>query len=229
VRRVLAVLIYHGLRLVACVLLHLGFGLRISGRQHLPQFGSFVLASNHVSYLDPVVLGVACPRRLVFVARADVFEWQVVGPFMRLLQTIPVQPSEAPRLGSGPSPERQSKGEADVSLREAVRLLRLGQPVAIFPEGGRQFSGQLGTAKPGVGWLAASARVPIVPVLLDGTFEAMPPHGPQRIHLGKQIRVAFGPQIRYAGGPLSDEAYQMLAKQVTLSWQGLASTVRNRR
>jgi len=196
-------MVYKTLQILAWAILRLGFRLQVHGRQHVPRLGGFILASNHFSYMDPIVLGAACPRRLVFVARADLLDVPRLGPFMRLMQTIPVH-----------------HGEVDVSLREAVRLLRSDQPVAIFPEGGRQFSGTVGVAKPGVGLLATSAQVPIVPVLLKGTFEALPPTA-RRLRPTK-IRVAFGPKIVYPEGRLSREAYETLANEVTASWRRLA-------
>jgi 1-acyl-sn-glycerol-3-phosphate acyltransferase len=198
--------VYQTLKLLARIILCLGFRIQIHGRQHIPRRGGFLLASNHLSYMDPVVLAVACPRYLVFVARADLFETPWLGALLRFLRAIPVHPTKP-----------------DLGLREAVRLLRHGQPIAIFPEGGRQFSGAIGTAKPGVGLLAASATVPIVPVLLQGTFEALPPTA--RMVRPTKIRVVFGAQIGYPKGLLPDQAYEALADQVTARWRQLARNV----
>lgn len=198
--------LYQFLRLLAWLILRLGFGLRVSGRHHLPARGAFILASNHLSFLDPAVVGVACPRRLVFLAREALFEVALLGPFLRLMRTISID-----------------RRETETGLREAIRLLRAGQPVAIFPEGGRQFSGALGAARPGVGWLAANTRLPVVPVLLEGTFQALPP-GARWLRSAK-IRVAFGPPIRYSEESVSPEACERLAQQVTASWQRLRDSL----
>ncbi len=213
-------LVYQSLKLLTWLILRLGFGLSVVGQQHLPKTGAFLIASNHVSFLDPAVVAAACPRRLVFVARSDLFGVPWLGAFMRFMGVIPVH-----------------RNETGLSLRHAVRVLRRGQPVAIFPEGGRQFSGTLGHAQPGVGLLAADAHVPVVPVFLHGTFEAWPPQA--RMIRPAKIRVAFGPPIRYPVGRLptspqssgaggSDEAYQALADHVTASWHQLASTLHGR-
>ncbi len=154
-------------------------GLEVTGQHHIPTRGPFILASNHRSFLDPPVLGAACPRRLSFMARADLFERRWLGTYMRAVHVIPLR-----------------RGEVDpAAIREAIHRLRQGEAIAIFPEGGRQLSGKLGTAKRGVGFLAVTARVPIIPVLIQGTFEALPP-GERRLHPAK-IRVAFGPPIPY--------------------------------
>jgi len=201
---VLTALAYYTLKCLARIILCLWFRLQIEGRQHVPRRGGFILACNHLSYMDPAVLGASCPRHLVFVARADLFAIPWLGALLRLLRTIPID-----------------QAKPDVNLRDAVRLLRHGQAVAIFPEGGRQFSGHLGVARPGVGLLATHANVPIVPVLLEGTFQALPPG--KRMLRPTKIRVAFGPQIQYPEGRFSDDAYEALAHHVTASWRQLTS------
>lgn len=194
--------IYHALRALAWPILRVVYRLTVHGLEHVPRRGGCILACNHVSFLDPAVLGVACPRRITFLAREPLFQEPWLGSFMRFMGAIPVD-----------------RHRTDVGLRHAVRMLRRGRVVTIFPEGGRQFSGRIGSAKPGVGLVAAKARVPVVPVLLRGTFEALPP-GARWLRPAK-IRVAFGPQIRYPDGRLSEHAYRQLAEQVTASWHHL--------
>lgn len=183
----------------------LGFGLEVVGREHVPRTGAFILASNHVSYLDPPLVGAACPRRLRFMARAELFTHTLLGAFLRAVHAIPVK-----------------RGEADVTaVRTALTCLRHGEAVTIFPEGGRQFSGKLGVAKRGVGLLADTAQVPVIPTLVQGTFRALPPHA-RRLARAK-IRVAFGEPIPYTGNSSSStRAHQeQLADAVTRKWQDL--------
>lgn len=199
---------YYFVRFLLRLIFRLGFGMDVRGRSHIPRRGGFLLASNHLSYLDPPLLGAACPRRLSFMAQTKLFDNALLGAFMCGVHVIPLQ-----------------RGESDVAaIREAVRRLRRGEAVAIFPEGGRQFSGQLGHAKGGVGLIAEAARVPIIPVLVQGTFQALPP-GSRRLKRAK-IRVAFGPQIPYTTSPVptlaSRERHDQLAAQVTQSWHQLA-------
>lgn len=172
-------------KFICWLVFRLGFGLEVTGQAHVPTSGAFILASNHVSYLDPPLTGAACPRQLRFMARADLFDQPLLGTFLRAVRVIPLR-----------------RGEGDVmAIRHAIVCLRHGEAVAIFPEGGRQFSGELGVARRGVGLLAEAAHVPIVPVLVTGTFEALPPQA-TRLHRAK-IRVAFGPPIPYTKSPLA--------------------------
>jgi 1-acyl-sn-glycerol-3-phosphate acyltransferase len=213
----------YGLSQLVCRLFfRLGFGLEIRGREHIPRRGAFILASNHFSYLDPPLIGSSCPRRVAFMARSNLFRHPVLGAYLRGVGVIPLQRE------SGDLP----------ALRAAIRTLSQGQPLAIFPEGGRQLSGRLGAAKRGVGLLAMEARVPIVPVLVRGTFQALPP-GARGLRRAK-IQVAFGPLIPYTeasfleaggpqpasgegrGGPARRRAQEArLAEAVTLAWRRL--------
>ena len=196
---------YDIVRALLQLFFRLGYGLEVRGLEHVPKAGPFLLASNHLSYLDPPLLGAACPRRLGFMARDTLFRQWLLGAFMRGVHVIPLQ-----------------RGEGDLgAIRESVRRLHQGEAVAIFPEGGRQLSGVLGRARRGVGLIAVAAQVPIVPVLVQGTFQALPPDS-RRLRPAK-IRVAFGPKISYTRAPLppSRARHEQLAEAVTQAWRRL--------
>lgn len=197
------------------VFFRLGYGLEVSGAEQIPKRGGVLVACNHLSYLDPPLLAVACPRLLSFMARADLFGHWLLGTYLRAVGVLPLQ-----------------RGEGDVvALRGAVDRLRRGEAVAIFPEGGRQFSGVAGAARRGVGLLSATACVPIVPAVVHGTFQALTP-GTRRLHRSK-IRVAFGSVIPYTTGsvstvgPTSHTAtrlhHEALAAAVTRQWHHLSA------
>jgi 1-acyl-sn-glycerol-3-phosphate acyltransferase len=205
-------------KLVCWLAFRIGFGLQVQGQAHVPRHGAFLLASNHLSFLDPPLVGAACPRRLWFLARDDLFEHPLLGTLLRMLDVMPLK-----------------RGESDVAtIRLALHHLKRGHPVAMFPEGGRQLSGAIGASKRGIGLLAAWARVPIVPVVVQGTFDALPPTA-SRPRPAK-IRVAFGPPIPYTNGsepmPNNHQAsarqrrHQALADAVTEQWRRLADTIR---
>lgn len=206
---------YYVVKFACWLFLRLGFGLEVRGQEHVPTSGGFLLASNHVSYLDPPVLGVACPRRVAFMARRTLYRHLLLRWFNRAMRCIPL---------------RRDEGDLQ-AIREVVHRLERGEGVAIFPEGERQWSGALSEAKRGVGLVAMKARVPIVPVLVRGTFEALP-RGRKRLRRAK-IRVAFGPQIAYTeehfsvGEPAKRAGlaarHEALGQAVTQGWRRLQS------
>ena len=207
----------------------IGYGLEVSGQEHVPRHGPCIIASNHVSFLDPVVVGSACPRRLVFMARDTLFRHPLLRLWLRGVGAMPV-----------------NREDADpAAIRRAIGSLRGGAPIALFPEGTRQESGRLGRAKRGVGLLATAARVAVIPAYLHGTFEALP-RDATRLRPSK-IRVAFGPPISYTSGSVPPEApsgdpstvmragerasradQQRIADAVTAAWQRLEAQVRGR-
>jgi len=184
--------LYDFLRLFASIILKILFHLEVKGRQFLPKKGGFILASNHTSNLDPVVLGVATSKRLSFMAKEELF----LNPFFGLLIHI---------LGAFPV----KRGSPDLSaIKEAIRRLERGDCLVIFPQGTRS-SGDLKVA-PGIGFLATKTKVPVIPVYIKGTDKILP-KGKKMISIGK-IKVKFGDLIllKKKGG----ESYQDIAEQI---------------
>lgn len=125
---------------------------------HVPRQGAFILASNHASNLDPVVLGICSIRRLNFMAKVELFKGSL-GFFLTRLGAFPVK-----------------RGESDFgAMREALRRLKEGLVVLIFVEGTRRIGNEPSKAQAGVGFLAMKSRVPIVPVYIHGTDKVMAP------------------------------------------------------
>lgn len=169
------------------------FRLKVYGKKYIPPKGGFILASNHVSYLDPIVVGVASPRKLNFMARHDLFSIPLLGKLISNLGAFPVK-----------------RGTADVSaIREAIRRLRNGNALVLFPEG-RRIGAINADEEPeaGIGFLAAKLGVPVIPAFVKGTQEAMPV-GAKFIY-PKKVSVTFGEGI-YVNKGLS---YQEIARVI---------------
>ena len=155
------------------------FSFKITGRENIPEIGGFILASNHVSYLDPVAVGIACRRKLNYMARHDLFKNPVFAWWLTNVGVFPVK-----------------RGTADISaMKEAIRRLKDGQGLVLFPEGSRSNDGLIGPAEPGAGFLAAKAGVPVIPVFIKGSERALPKGAkflrPARIraYIGRQIPI----------------------------------------
>ena len=153
--------------------------LRVEGAGHIPATGPCLIAANHASYLDPVVLAMACPRPVRFIMSRAFYERRSIHWICRATGAIPVENN--PRdLGS---------------LRRTLRALREGAVVGIFPEGGRSHDGTLMPAKPGAALLALRAGVPLLPAGILGTFAALSRH--QRFPRRGPILVRFGPPVAF--------------------------------
>lgn len=152
--------------------------LRVRGAEHIPPSGPLILAANHIGGLDPFALAKACPRWTHFLAKEELFRNPFVAYVIRQWGAIPIDRSAAD-LGSA---------------RAALQVLRAGQVLAIFPEGTRSLTGELGPIGPGTVNLALKRRVPIVPAIIQGTPRAWPAGG--LIPRGRPVLIVFGPPLR---------------------------------
>ncbi len=131
---------------------------RFEGQGNVPSTGPVLLIGNHQSYLDIVMMGLACPRRIYFLAKMPLFGNRILAAIMRLFETISVD----------------AEGFSRAGLEGILRELKKGQTVLIYPEGERCWDGNLAPLKPGVSLLVRKARCPIVPVGIAGAFAAWP-------------------------------------------------------
>jgi len=178
------------------LILKLFFRFQVKGREYIPKKGGFILASNHISYLDPMVLGVACPRLLNFMAKQDLFRNPLFSWLISTVGSFPVK--------------RES---VDISaLKEAMQRLRNGKALLLFPEGRRgEVSAVTSQPQGGVGFLATKVNVTVVPAFIKGTEKALP-KGAKFIRPSK-ISVYFGKQIQIERGmPYQDIAKLIMAK-----------------
>ncbi len=175
-------MLYAALKGPAVALMRLLFRLEVSGRQHVPRTGPVLLVSNHVSVLDPPIIGGASPRELHFLAKEELFHVPVLGRLIRALNSRPVK----------------RDGSDTRALKTGLRLLEEGQALLVFPEGTRGVEGRLGEGKPGVGMLAVMSGATVVPVYVSGSGRALPP-GRALPRLAK-VRVSFGPPLAFQSG-----------------------------
>jgi 1-acyl-sn-glycerol-3-phosphate acyltransferase len=168
------------------------FPCRIYGRDNVPSKGAFLLASNHVSNLDPMILGIMTGRRLNYMAKDALFKGKFLGYVL-------------PRLGAFPI----KRGSADTgALKECLRRIKKGGIILLFPEGTRHGSPEEKKALAGVGFLAQKAAVPVIPVFIDGSQRAMPPGA--KFFRRSQVRVFYGKPIHFDG----KKDYEDVAGQV---------------
>jgi 1-acyl-sn-glycerol-3-phosphate acyltransferase len=149
---------YAALRLVFRGILDLGFGLQVTGEKHIPSSGPVILAANHRSQIDPVVVAAAVPRSCTFLAAAELLTMPVLGALIRPFRPVPIK-----------------RGQFDRgAIQECLVRLGRGEALVIFPEGKISTDGRPQPAHDGLAFLAAQARVPIVPIGVAGTYEVWP-------------------------------------------------------
>lgn len=155
-----------------------GFGIRYYGQTNIPREGGFLLVSNHQSHLDPPAVGAGVWRQMNFVARKTLFDNRVFGWIIRNIRALPI---DRDGLGLG-------------GLKEALRRLKSGEPMVLFPEGTRSPTGEIQPFLPGFTALAIRGKVPVVPAAIDGAFDAWP-KGRSFPIFGHKIRVMYGEPI----------------------------------
>jgi 1-acyl-sn-glycerol-3-phosphate acyltransferase len=164
--------LYFLLRFILRIFARVFLRLKVEGRENLPKQGGFILASNHASSLDPLLLTAAMPRCIRWLVIYEYYDLWYLKWIVRQMRFIRI------------------KGNLS---KEAFRSLLRGEVVGIFPEGRRCWDGKLGPARAGVAALARGTSCPVVPVGISGTFEALP-----RTRKG----VRFTPVTIHIGTPL---------------------------
>ncbi len=162
------------------------FRLRVFGREKLPSNGGLLIACNHQSYLDPIMVGLGLGRSVDFMAREELFRRPILGPFIRRLHSFPVK-----------------QGENDLgAVRGAINRLRKGRTLIIFPEGTRSYDDRMLPLKPGFTIIAARSRAPVAPAVIYGAHRALP-RG-RRLLTFHNIWVAFGEPLAFPRWPGDD-------------------------
>jgi 1-acyl-sn-glycerol-3-phosphate acyltransferase len=136
----------------------LAYRIRCFGQANFPTQGGGLVLANHQSHLDPVLIGMCCPRRMNYLAKKSLFKFKPFGWLIDFLDAIPL--------------EREGIGIA--GIKETIRRTRRGELLLLFPEGARTYDGEMRPLLPGAASIAKRSRVPLVPVGLDGAFRAWP-------------------------------------------------------
>jgi 1-acyl-sn-glycerol-3-phosphate acyltransferase len=181
--------LYGTTRRVGAALGRLLYRPTVEGVEHIPATGPVILASNHLSFSDIVVIPLAVPRRVRILAKAEYLEG--TGPKGWLSRTT------FSALGAVPV-KRGTGRDALEALDLGLRLLKDGEAFAVYPEGTRSRDGRLYRGRTGVAHLAMTSKAPVVPVALQGT-ERIQPVG-ARLPRISPIRVRFGAPMDFSTG-----------------------------
>ncbi len=200
-------MIYTIAKLIFSIFCKIYFRLEVKGADNVPKKGGVLVASNHSSLLDPVIVGVGISRATYYLTKQSLFEIPVFGSLIRALHTIPIR-----------------RDLVSVStFKELIKSLHSKKAIILFPEGTRSLDGKLGQGKMGVGMLALKADVPIVPVYIDGAIKAFPKGG--KWIWSKKIRVIFGKPIMPNSKDPNKKNYQEISAQVMQSINRLKESI----
>lgn len=158
---------------VGWMLVGIPFPVRASGVGVVPKDGPVLILSNHQSFLDPLLLGITSPRRLWFLARSSLFENRLLGWYLGNTAALPI--------------DREGFGKR--GIRAGLDVLENDGALAIFPEGTRTRTGQLGPIKKGIFVLVRRSKAPVVLAGIAGAYESFPPEA--KLPRRRAIRVHF--------------------------------------
>jgi len=204
-------------RLLRFLLRTVGFTLlakvdSVEGMENVPESGPALLMINHIAFIDPIVVMHILPRNIIPLAKAEVYDYPVIGIFPKLWGVIPVRREEIDRQ----------------AVRLVMDVLKAGEIVLVAPEGTR--GPGLSQGKEGIAYLASRSGVPIIPVAIDATvgfpalrFTKAWPESGARVHFGPPFR--YRPELKRPGREqlrqMTDEAMYILAAMLPENRRGM--------
>jgi 1-acyl-sn-glycerol-3-phosphate acyltransferase len=207
-------LIHHGCWSAVHVSLRVFHRLKVGGSEFIPSKGSFILAANHCSHLDAMVLASSLPWRM----RASAYPIAAGDTFF---QTPVTAAMSALLMNALPMWRKGAVSHSLADLRE--RLVAEECALIIFPEGTRSRDGTMGRFKAGLGMILAGTSVPVVPCRLWGTFESLP--AARRWPRPRRIFLRIGQPLNFADLPNEREGWNAIAQQVESAVVGLECPV----
>lgn len=164
-------------QLVLRIIFNILFRTEIYGIEKIPSKGEFILCCNHLSYVDPLVIGAYIPRCIYFMAKIELFKVNLIGSIVSFFNAYPIDRGKFARG----------------TLNNSLKILENGNVIGIFPEGTRSTDGILREAKKGVGFIAILSKSPIIPVAISGTNKII--QKPHKRMFFPKIKIIIGEKI----------------------------------
>lgn len=159
---------YNFIKIIASVIFKIGYRVKVKGIENVPLKGKFVLCSNHANNLDPILVSIAFPRQISWMAKKELFTNKLLSKFLTKLGAFPVD-----------------RGDSDISaIKNALRVLKNDGVLGIFPEGTRVKAFDIENAKPGVALLTIKSKSNVIPVKIEGNYKLF---SSMKIIIGKPI------------------------------------------
>ncbi len=159
---------YKLLRFIVLILAFIIFRIDIKGKENIPEEGRLIIAANHISFIDPVMLAFCTRRPIHFMGKKELFENKFLSWFFTKLNAFPVD----------------RDGSDLAAVKHSLKILNNDEVLGIFPEGTRVKEFDIENAKAGVGLLALKTKTPVVPVYIDANYKIF---GKININIGKPI------------------------------------------
>jgi 1-acyl-sn-glycerol-3-phosphate acyltransferase len=173
--------LWHTLQCLLRFIFTVFFSYRAYGMENLPKKGGVLILSNHQSFLDPILLSLLLTRPMSYLAKAELFKNPIFGRLIRALHAFPVE---------------QGRGDMG-AMKETIRRLQEGHLLNIFPEGSRTENGEISRIERGAALVIRRAQVPVIPVAIDGSFQAWPKG--QKLPWPHPVKVLYGPALQVEG------------------------------
>ncbi len=187
----------HTVRVTWTALLRLFFGAVFENPPDWKALGPVIFAPNHTSYLDPLFVQAASPRHLRFMMTETIYRIPAICWFFKLWDAIPVPDGDAVKVAA---------------MKDALRAIRSGEPLVIFPEGGISRDGYLKSGNPGVVSLMVRAKVKVIPVAILGAYQILPFRA--NFPRAGRVRVRFGEPISPPSEDLDREGIRKFAATI---------------
>lgn len=164
------------------------YRIRVYGLKNYPEHDGLLVCSNHQSFLDPLILGVICPRPVNYLGRKSLFKFAPIGWFLKWNDTIAI--------------DRDNTGIG--GMKETLRRIKRGESVVLFPEGTRTPDGELRPMMSGFCAVAKRSKSTLMPVAFDGAYQAYPRS--RKFPLPGRLHAVMGEPIPYEEyGELTDQ------------------------
>ena len=183
---------YYVVRAICWLLLKIFWRMEIIGIENLPESGGLIIASNHVSYLDPAVLVASLNRKIYFITKKEVFKNTFISFILKNMNAFSVDRENVDIL----------------AFKKAINILREEKVLGIFPEGTRSSNGELQELKLGAIKIAMKTGIPILPVGITGTHKIYPRGIKFPILFKHKIIVRYGALQHFNKLKLKDKIYQ---------------------
>ncbi|HHX77067.1 MAG TPA: 1-acyl-sn-glycerol-3-phosphate acyltransferase [Firmicutes bacterium] len=174
---------------------------KVEGRDNIPSKGPLIVCSNHISWLDPPLIGVIMPRKVHFMAKEELFDIFLLGAAIKKLDAFPVK-----------------RGSADLkTIKTALKHLKNKEFLSLFPEGTRSKTGEIGEALPGVALIALKSEAPVLPAAIKGRYK-----------LFRKVKVNIGKPLvfpAYYGQKAKKELLEEISSSIMNEIKRLRTTV----